>query len=120
HFRHHVAPLAARRAHCRLQECGSVRGIPVRLRRQCRHRGGDSHLRRSHHQRRAQPCQHHRWLSSFARQNPCVPSQGRGGGGKNPRRARVRHGPPAPDHGRRVFHGRRYRPPASVSCIGRK
>ena len=47
------------------------------LHRQCRHRFVDSHPRRPHHLRRAEPRQHHRWLPALARQDPRLPAQGR-------------------------------------------
>ena len=56
-----------------LQERGGVRGVPVRLRGQRGHGLGDPEPGRSHHFRRAEPRQHHRWLPALASEDPRLP-----------------------------------------------
>ena len=86
HLRHHDAPHAARGAHRALQERRSVRGVSIRLRRQCRHGGGDPHAGGPHHLRRAEPRQHHRRLPAVESQDPRLSAQGRGDSRQDPGR----------------------------------
>ena len=57
-----------------VEACG---GVPIRFRRQRRHRLRHSLARRSHRFRRVEPRQHHRRLPPLARQDPRLPAQRR-------------------------------------------
>ena len=57
------------------QEDGSVRGISVGLRSECRNCFGDSGPGGSHRFRRAESRQHHRWLPAVESQDSRLPPQ---------------------------------------------
>ena len=62
HFRNHAHPPATGRTYRAVQERGSVRGLSIRVRRQRGYGFGHPGRGRSHRFRRAEPCQHHRWV----------------------------------------------------------
>ena len=77
HRRHHEDPHGAGREDRALQECRSLRGLPVGLHRQRGHGVGDAGQGRLHRLRRAEPRQHHRRRAPVARQDQGLPPQGR-------------------------------------------
>jgi hypothetical protein len=118
HRRHHAHPHGARRENRRLQERRGLRGLPVRLCRQRRHRLRHPRQGRLHPLRRAQPRLDHRRRAPVAGEDQGLPPQGRRPRRRVAARDPARARPQAPHHRRRLLHGRRHRPRRRVSRPG--